>query len=103
MMIRQPLPGCAARMRLVASSPSISGIRMSIRTTSGRCRSTAATASLPLAASAMTGMPLVRGGDGAGGAVDGHRAAVGKHPLRVGVADVHVEDDHRLGVVGVER
>ena len=40
-MIRQPSPACAARMRRVASRPSISGIRMSISTTSGRCRSTA--------------------------------------------------------------
>ncbi len=44
-------------MRLVASRPSISGIRMSISTTSGRCRSVAATASWPSAASATTGMP----------------------------------------------
>ena len=44
-------------MRLVASSPSISGIRMSISTTSGRYLSVAATASRPSAASATTGMP----------------------------------------------
>src|SRR5260370_14748785 len=43
----------------------------------------------------------VRRGDGAGRAVDGHRAAIGKHPLRGGVAEGHVEDDPRLGVVGL--
>ncbi len=36
----------------MASSPSISGIRMSIRTTSGRVRRTASMASAPLVASA---------------------------------------------------
>jgi hypothetical protein len=61
MMIRtsdgDPCGPGAARIRLVASSPSIPGIRMSISTTSGRCLSAAATASLPSAASATTGMP----------------------------------------------
>ena len=47
----------AARIRRVASRPSISGILMSISTTSGRCLSAAATASRPSAASATTGMP----------------------------------------------
>ena len=55
MMIRTSVRD--ARMRLVASSPSISGIRMSISTTSGWYLSAAATAAAPSAASATTSMP----------------------------------------------
>src|ERR1700677_4130017 len=52
---RTPEP--APRICRVASSPSITGILMSISTTSGWCSSTAATASLPSAASAATSSP----------------------------------------------
>ncbi len=45
MMIRMSRPDRAPRIRRVASSPSSSGIRMSIKITSGRCLSAAATAS----------------------------------------------------------
>src|ERR1700677_4507717 len=54
---RAPEP--APRICRVASSPSITGILMSISTTSGRCSSTAATASLPSAASPATSIPSV--------------------------------------------
>ena len=46
----------AARMRRVASSPSSSGMRMSIRTTVGWKRAALSTASSPLLASATTSM-----------------------------------------------
>ena len=55
--MRMSAPDRAARIRLVASSPSISGIRMSIKMTSGRCLRAAATAWMPSAATATTGMP----------------------------------------------
>jgi hypothetical protein len=45
-----------AHTRRAASNPSITGIRMSSSSTSGVCRSTAATASAPSPASATTSM-----------------------------------------------
>ena len=56
MRIRAPLS--AARMRRVASSPSSSGIRMSIRMTFGRHLAAWSTASRPLPASATTSMSV---------------------------------------------
>ena len=48
-MITRGAPAwCPVRMRRVASRPSISGIRMSMSTTSGRVRRTASTACAPL-------------------------------------------------------
>jgi hypothetical protein len=54
--LASPPAGPHRRAPEAASSPSISGILMSISTTSGRYFSTAATASAPVAASPATGM-----------------------------------------------
>ena len=48
----------SAVIRRVASSPSISGMRMSITTTSGRSARTCSSASAPVAASPTTSMSL---------------------------------------------
>src|SRR3954469_25840329 len=51
--------GAAARIRRVASTPSMPGIRTSIRRTSGRCCSASVTAASPSAASPTTSMPSI--------------------------------------------
>jgi hypothetical protein len=52
-----PVSGLDSRMARAASRPSISGIRISRRATSGRTSSTTRTISLPVDASPTTPMP----------------------------------------------
>src|SRR4051812_41572505 len=58
MMTRMALVAGSSSSCRVASMPSMSGIRMSIKMTSGECRRPAATASVPVPASATTSMSV---------------------------------------------
>ena len=77
-MITRQSPAGSARMRRVASRPSSRGIRMSIRTTSGRSARASRTASAPSAASPTTSIP---------GAVEDHPEPGADQRLVVGDED----------------